>query len=150
MRKAISYWAIRAWVSGSAIDSYSLWFYLVCLAWDWRAFLALVPFYYFGHCLSYLNGYYLHFGGKPDVPLAWGVSSYEKIYNRLWFNNGYHAEHHYRPRVHWTEMKPLHAQLADQQRVAGTRVIRLPHALAFLESASAQPAHAAARSAHPL
>ena len=26
MRKAISYWAIRAWVSGSAIDSYSLWF----------------------------------------------------------------------------------------------------------------------------
>jgi len=25
MRKAISYWAIRACVSGSAIDSYSLW-----------------------------------------------------------------------------------------------------------------------------
>ena len=105
---------------------------------NWRFICFFLPFYYFGHCLSYLNGYYLHFGGKPDVPLAWGVSSYEKIYNRLWFNNGYHAEHHYRPRVHWTEMKQLQVQLADQQRAAGTRVIRLPHALAFLESPPAQ------------
>jgi fatty acid desaturase len=99
---------------------------------NWRFIVFFLPCYYFGHCLSYLNGYYLHFGGKPDVPLAWGVSSYHKLYNWLWFNNGYHAEHHYRPRVHWTDMKALHAQLAVEQQRAGTRVIIPPHALGFL------------------
>jgi hypothetical protein len=37
---------------------------------NWRFTAFFIPFYYFGHCLSYLNGYYLHYGGKPDVPLA--------------------------------------------------------------------------------
>jgi fatty acid desaturase len=100
---------------------------------NWRFLCFFLPFYYFGHCLSYLNGYYLHFGGKPDVPLAWGVSSYHRLYNWLWFNNGYHAEHHYRPRVHWTDMKALHVQLAVEQERAGTRVIIPPHALGFLD-----------------
>jgi len=69
---------------------------------NWKFMCYFLPFYYFGHCLSYLNGYYLHLGGNPNVPIAWGVSSYHKLYNWLWFNNGYHAEHHYRPRLHWT------------------------------------------------
>ena len=99
----------------------------------WRFLGFFLPFYYFGHCLSFLNGYYLHYGGNPDVPLAWGVSSYNKLYNRLWFNNGYHAEHHYRPRVHWTGMKRLHEEIKHQQEAAGTRVITPPHALAFLD-----------------
>jgi len=101
---------------------------------NWRFIAFLLPFYYLGNCLSYLNGYYLHLGGNPNVPLAWGVSSYERLYNWLWFNNGYHAEHHYRPRVHWTEMKALHVELADAQKAAGTRVIAVPHALGFLAS----------------
>src|SRR5256885_14921092 len=103
---------------------------------NWRFIVYFLPFYYFGHCLSYLNGYYLHYGGNPNVPLAWGVSSYNKLYNVLWFNNGYHAEHHYRPRVHWTDMKPLHEQLGDEQVRAGTRVIAMPHALGFLQTAA--------------
>ena len=111
---------------------------------NWRFICFFLPFYYFGHCLSYLNGYYLHFGGNPNVPLAWGVSSYHKLYNWLWFNNGYHAEHHYRPRVHWTEMKPLHEQLERQQQIAGTRVISVPHALGFLASSPAPQARAEA------
>jgi fatty acid desaturase len=100
---------------------------------NWRFIVYFLPFYYFGHCLSSLNGYYLHYGGNPDVPLAWGVSSYHRLYNWLWFNNGYHAEHHYRPRVHWTRMKQLHEQIAEQQRQAGVRVITPPHALGFLD-----------------
>ena len=79
------------------------------------------------------------------MPLAWGVSSYHRLYNWLWFNNGYHAEHHYRPRVHWTEMKALHDQLADAQKAAGTHVIAMPHALGFLEPRRAEPVIAAAR-----
>ena len=52
---------------------------------NWRYICFLLPFYYLGHSLSYLNGYYRHFGGNPDEPLAWGVSSYDKLYNWTWF-----------------------------------------------------------------
>jgi hypothetical protein len=61
------------------------------------------------------------------------VSSYHWLYNLLWFNNGYHAEHHYKPKVHWTKMHELHAQIREAQRKAGVRVIRPPHALGFLD-----------------
>jgi fatty acid desaturase len=107
--------------------------YVIAGILNWHFILYFLPFYYFGHCLSYLNGYYLHYGGNPNLPLAWGVSSYHKIYNWLWFNNGYHAEHHYRPRAHWTKMKQMHAELAEAQREAKVRVIKPPHALGFLD-----------------
>jgi fatty acid desaturase len=100
---------------------------------NWRFMCFYLPFYYLGHCLSYLNGYFLHYGGNPDVPLAWGVSSYHKLYNWIWFYNGYHAEHHFKPRQHWTKMVDLHNQIREQQRKAGTRVIQPPHALGFLD-----------------
>jgi len=61
------------------------------------------------------------------------VSTYEKLYNWTWFFNGYHAEHHFRPKVHWTRMQVLRDQIIEQQRAAGVRVIRVPHALGFLE-----------------
>jgi fatty acid desaturase len=100
---------------------------------NWKFMVFYLPFYYFGHCLSYLNGYFLHYGGNPDVPLAWGVSSYHKLYNLICFNNGYHAEHHYRPKVHWTKMRELHLQIREEQKRAGVHVIKPPHALGFLD-----------------
>jgi fatty acid desaturase len=108
-------------------------FYAALLWVDWRAVLALVPFYYFGQSLSSLNGFYEHFGADPDRPIAWGVSTYNRLYNWTWMNNGYHAEHHYRPKVHWTQMKALHEAIADQQKAAGVRTIRWSHALGFLD-----------------
>jgi fatty acid desaturase len=100
---------------------------------NWHFILALLPAWYFGHCLSYLNGYFEHYAGNPDKPIAWGVSTYDRLYNLTWFNNGYHAEHHYRPKTHWTKMPELHRQIAQQQHDAGTRVIRPPHALGFFD-----------------
>jgi fatty acid desaturase len=100
---------------------------------NWKFMLFFLPFYYFGHCLSYLNGYYLHYGADPDQPIAWGVSSYHKLYNWIWFNNGYHAEHHFRPKMHWTKMKEFQQQIAADQEAAGVRVITPPHALGFLD-----------------
>ncbi len=100
---------------------------------NWKFMLFFIPFYYFGHCLSYLNGYYLHYGADPDQPIAWGVSSYHKLYNWIWFNNGYHAEHHFRPKMHWTKMKEFQKQIAADQEAAGVRVIKPPHALGFLD-----------------
>ena len=101
---------------------------------NWKFMLYFLVFYYLGQSLSSLNGYYKHYGGNPDSPLAWGVSSYGKLYNWLWFNNGYHAEHHYRPRAHWTKMKELHEQIKEAMIKAGTKIIRPPHALGFLDS----------------
>jgi fatty acid desaturase len=107
--------------------------FLVLFILNWKFVLFFLPFFYLGNCLSYLNGYYKHFGGDPDTPIAWGVSTYSRLYNLIWFNNGYHAEHHYRPRIHWTHMKQLHEQIQEEMRKAGTRIIRPPHALGFLE-----------------
>jgi fatty acid desaturase len=61
------------------------------------------------------------------------VSSYDKFYNWIWFYNGYHAEHHFRPKVHWTRMQAFRDEIIEQQRAAGVRVIKPPHALGFLD-----------------
>ncbi len=103
---------------------------------DWRAVLFLVPFYYLGECASQLNGYFEHFGGDPDQPIAWGVSTYTPLYNLAWFNNGYHAEHHYRPAVHWTRLPAFHRAIADEQTRAGVHVIETAHAVGFLAPAN--------------
>ena len=100
---------------------------------NWRFLIWLLPSWYIGHCLSYLNGYFEHYAGNPDKPIAWGVSTYHKLYNWTWFNNGYHAEHHYRPRQHWTKMPELHREIEVEQKREGTRVIRPPHALGFFD-----------------
>lgn len=106
-------------------------FVIALLLWHWQFVLFLLPFYYLGNALSSLNGYFEHLGSNPDLPLAWGVSSYNRLYNLIWFNNGYHAEHHYRPRHHWTKMEELRQSVAEQMREAGTHVITTCHALGF-------------------
>ncbi|MEO7149191.1 MAG: fatty acid desaturase [Rhodanobacteraceae bacterium] len=107
--------------------------YLACLIYDWRAFLCLVPFYYLGHSLSSLNGYYEHYKGNPDQPIAWGVSTYNKLYNWTWLYNGYHAEHHYRPKTHWTQMRALRDSIFAEQRANGVHVMPYCHGLGFLD-----------------
>lgn len=115
---------------------FELWVFIglaICaFIYNWKAVLFFAPFYYAGNCLSSLNGYYEHLNGNPDVPIAWGVSSYNRFYNWLWFSNGYHAEHHYRPRTHWTKMHKFHEQIKGDQAKAAVHVIGTCHALGFL------------------
>ena len=107
--------------------------FLVMFLLNWRyVIFYLLPFFYLGHCFSYLNGYFRHYGADPDKPIAWGVSSYGKIYNWLFFYNGYHAEHHFRPKVHWTKMEGFHQQIAELQKQENVRVIKHAHMLGFL------------------
>lgn len=108
---------------------------LVVMAWfNWRyVVFFFLPFYYLGHCFSYLNGYFRHYGANPDKPMAWGVSSYGKIYNWLFFYNGYHAEHHFRPKVHWTRMEQFKRSIEHIQKQEGVRVISRAHMLGFLD-----------------
>lgn len=100
---------------------------------NWQTGLFFIFFYYLGHSFTAMNGYYEHLGANPDKPIAWGVSCYNRLYNFIWFNNGYHAEHHYRPKQHWMAMKELHERIRDQQAEAGVHVIAWPHQFGFME-----------------
>lgn len=106
----------------------------VMFLFNWRYIIFFfLPFFYLGHCFSYLNGYFRHYGANPDKPIAWGVSSYGKIYNWIFFYNGYHAEHHFRPKVHWTKMEKFQQQIEALQKREGVRVIERAHMLGFLD-----------------
>ncbi|MGH1558748.1 fatty acid desaturase [Caulobacter segnis] len=76
----------------------------------------LAPFYYLGQSFSMLIAYYEHLGADPEEPVAMGVSTYGPVYNFLFLNNGYHAEHHYQPKRHWTQMKALRNDTREKSR----------------------------------
>lgn len=72
-----------------------LWAMLAAL--DRRFFLtAYLPGYALGMGLCWLQGHYEHARGT--------TSHYGRLYNLLFLNDGYHAEHHARPGAHWTEL----------------------------------------------
>jgi len=55
-----------------------------------------LPGYLLGLGLCYIQGYFEHARGT--------TSHYGSIYNLLFFNDGYHVEHHERPGEHWTQL----------------------------------------------
>jgi hypothetical protein len=50
-----------------------------------------------GLTLCQLQGFFEHAGGT--------TSHYGRVYNFLFFNDGYHVEHHARPGAHWTQLR---------------------------------------------
>jgi fatty acid desaturase len=72
-----------------------LWGALVLLAPDFMLKVYL-PGFLIGLALCHLHGHYEHARGT--------LSHYGRIYNRLFFNDGYHCEHHERPGSHWSEL----------------------------------------------
>jgi hypothetical protein len=59
-------------------------------------FSVYLPGYIAGLGLCALHGYYEHSHGT--------ISHYGRLYNLLFFNDGYHAEHHAKPGLHWTRL----------------------------------------------
>lgn len=59
--------------------------------------VAYLPGYLAGLGLCAMQGYWEHAPGRP-------ISHYGRLYNFLCFNDGYHAEHHANPRIHWTRL----------------------------------------------
>jgi fatty acid desaturase len=57
---------------------------------------AYLPGYLLGLGLCWLQGHYEHHRGT--------VSHHGRLYNLLFFNDGYHVEHHERPGLHWTRL----------------------------------------------
>jgi len=58
--------------------------------------LTYLPGYLAGFGLCYVQGHHEHARGT--------TSHYGKLYNFLFFNDGYHVEHHERPGEHWTSL----------------------------------------------
>jgi fatty acid desaturase len=80
-------------------------FWLSMLLLDWRYLVCFyLPSYYLGWVLPYAHTYVLHYGAQSGNCYANSVSSYHRLYNGIFFNNGYHQEHHWDPKAHWTTM----------------------------------------------
>lgn len=86
-----------------------------------RAFFLLVylPVWYLGQVAAYAENYLEHYKAVPGSPLTDSVSCYNTIYNRIWFNNGYHQEHHLKPHIHWSRLQEIRGAMlpTDQRRV---------------------------------
>jgi fatty acid desaturase len=78
-----------------------------------------LPVWYLGNAAAQAENYLEHHGALPGNRKTDSVSSYGRLYNLIWFNNGYHQEHHYRPQVHWTRIPEVKELLppASQRRV---------------------------------
>jgi hypothetical protein len=111
---------------------------LVLIVSLWGALVALRPAlalplalgWAFGVALCRLQGNMEH--ALCDRPER-GISHYGRIYNRLWFNDGHHAEHHRWPALHWTLLPARRAQIAAEES-------RLPPLLGWLEPGRARGA----------
>jgi fatty acid desaturase len=93
----------RVLAAGPALEIASiaaLW--LVLLLEARGAFLgSYLPGFVLGLALCRLQGDMEH---VLEEPAPGGVSYYGALYNRFWFNDGYHAEHHRWPTEHWTRL----------------------------------------------
>ena len=102
----------RRWrsLTGVEIGALAIFVVLVCAV-NWQGFLFFyLPVWYLGHSAALAENYLEHHGAIPGNRLTDSVSCYNALYNFVWFNNGYHQEHHYRPQIHWTkipELRPL-------------------------------------------
>lgn len=78
-----------------------------------------LPGWALGLTLCAVQGHYEHARGT--------VSCYGRVYNLLFFNDGFHAEHHARPREHWTRMR---------RREVESGISRWPPVLRWLDAFS--------------
>jgi fatty acid desaturase len=125
----------RGHIIQTAVETMALaafWVTMLVVNWQYFVFFYLTS-YYLGWVLSYAEGYLEHYGCQPGNQYANSVSSYNRLYNLLWFNNGYHQEHHWNPKVHWTQMRKLNEQIKDQLAANHTRILRGPHITALIE-----------------
>ncbi len=86
-------------------------------------FLFFAPVWLLGTIGSQAQNYLEHHGGTPGDRKHNAVSCYGRFYNWIWFNNGLHQEHHFRPQVHWTkvhEVTPLLPPADERAIVQGS------------------------------
>lgn len=108
-------WKLR--ISGTLFSEIllvlGLW--LAMLEWNSRFFfVTYLPGYLMGLGLCFLQGHYEHARGT--------LSHYGGFYNLVFFNDGFHCEHHEYPGRHWTELS--RGSLADASTSGWPPVLR--------------------------
>lgn len=101
------------------------------ISWQWTLFCYL-PAFFAALTLVNVQNYYRHFGANPDVRAADSVSHYNRVYNFLSFNDGFHQEHHLSPSTHWSRMPEVSARQQDRLDAQPRIVSPVPAMLGFL------------------
>lgn len=83
-----------------------------------------LPVWYLGQVSEYLENYLEHHKADVSNSLTDSVSCYDTFYNFLWFNNGYHQEHHCYPSIHWSDIPKAKAKMLPE---AQRRVVKGSH-----------------------
>jgi fatty acid desaturase len=79
---------------------------------NWKLFLFyILPSYLGGQFFALWENYCEHHHALPQDRQRDSVSCYNPVYNYLWFNNGYHQEHHFSPQVHWRNIPKVRPEL---------------------------------------
>jgi hypothetical protein len=111
--------SIALWVEVGLV--LALWSLLVAI--NARFFVTTyLPGWVIGLILCQLHGHFEHARGT--------TSHYGRLYNLLFFNDGYHIEHHARPGTHWSKL----SRRATTDR--GTSTSRWPPVLRWLDEVS--------------
>ncbi|HVX63621.1 MAG TPA: fatty acid desaturase [Pirellulales bacterium] len=92
-----------------------------------------LPVWFFGNAAAMAENYLEHHGAAPGNRQTDSVSCYNPLYNFVWFNNGYHQEHHYRPQLHWTRVPDVRRLLPPESQ---RRVVRGAHWFNFAANSS--------------
>jgi fatty acid desaturase len=79
-------------------------------------FFFLLPVWYGGQVFALAENWLEHHRATPGNRLADSVSCYGRLYNLIWFNNGYHQEHHFRPTVHWTKIADVRGEMLPEEQ----------------------------------
>lgn len=83
--------------------------------------LFYVGVYVLSLILNNANSYGEHFGPVEQSNFrANSVGNYNKLYNFLCFNSGFHQEHHVRPSAHWTELPKITKTLPEKRHTINT------------------------------
>lgn len=87
-----------------------------CFLLNWKlALFYVIPSYLGGQFFALWENHCEHHLADPFDRKRDSVSCYNPIYNFLWFNNGYHQEHHFAPQIHWTQVTKVRNELPDDR-----------------------------------
>jgi len=117
----------------NAVIAESAFFLAVCflgLASCTKFFLFFaVPTLYLGQVLASAENFLEHARSPSADNRRNSVSCYGRFYNWIWLNNGYHQEHHFRPKLHWSQLPEITKLLpADRNTYPGSHWFSLVQA----------------------
>ncbi len=114
----------RAWLVWLEATAMLVFSSALAIASPWYFLEFVVPVWFLGQVAALAENYLEHHYAIPGNRLTDSVSCYNRMYNWLWFNNGFHQEHHYRPTVHWTKVCDLRSEMLPEK---DRRVVRIAH-----------------------